>query len=191
MNNFITIYEKCVWGKNELGFGSSGFGSTVEYNYAYINFLREFIKDKGITKVVDIGSGDFQLGLLLFDNVDYVGYDIYPNLSIFYKGFKFICLDVLENVDILESGDLMIIKDVFQHWCDDDIIYFLEKVKNKYILVINDCIGTCGGDIITGNYRPLSYQNHPLNLFNFDKLLEYNEKEVLLLINDPRMPYDM
>jgi hypothetical protein len=74
---FTYIYENKIWG------GTSGDGSTIEYNISdYIPFLKNFIIDNNIKTVVDIGCGDFQCGEQIYNELDilYTGYEAYLKL---------------------------------------------------------------------------------------------------------------
>jgi hypothetical protein len=55
-NTFTKIYEESVWGNNNVVeySGSSGTGSSIDYNKEYIIFLTDFIKNNEIKNVVDL-----------------------------------------------------------------------------------------------------------------------------------------
>jgi hypothetical protein len=78
---FTNIYELRGWGDNKHNIysGSSGHGSSVEYNKKYIEIVKKVIKDYKINNIVDLGCGDFRIGRLLYHdiNVLYTGYDVY------------------------------------------------------------------------------------------------------------------
>ena len=82
---FTKVYENNIWGdNNDSNYeGSSGTGSDIKYNIkTYVPFLKHFIKKHKIKNVVDLGSGDFLVGLLIYDKmgVNYTGYDAYKTL---------------------------------------------------------------------------------------------------------------
>ena len=62
---FTNIYENSVWGNNNNKEykGSSGLGSEVEYNKDYIPLLKKIINDYNVKSVVDLGCGDFRIGI--------------------------------------------------------------------------------------------------------------------------------
>ena len=69
---FTNIYEKNLWGNNRnvMYNGSSGLGSSLEYNKDhYIPFLQNFIKTHNIKTVVDLGCGDFVCGKMIYNNL--------------------------------------------------------------------------------------------------------------------------
>ena len=48
---------------------------------SYADVIRAFIRDKGITSVVDLGCGDFRVGSMLqIQGVKYIGVDIVSDL---------------------------------------------------------------------------------------------------------------
>jgi hypothetical protein len=188
---FVTIYEKKIWGGES---GSSGPGSTFEINAKhYIPFLTEFIREKEIKTIVDLGCGDFQIGTLIYDELDihYTGYDVYKKLIDSHNSkfidttkYTFLHLDFCNKKESIVSGDLCILKDVLQHWSSKDIYTFLDYLvdtkKFKYILVCN-CNYQKEGDIETGGFRPLTCEQFPLRKYNPIKYLQYSTKEVSII----------
>ena len=152
---FTEVYETHQWGDNDNPNyeGSSGLGSAIWYNKkTYIPFIHKFIKKYKIKSIVDLGCGDFRIGLLLYGKaqIDYTGYDAYKgvidyNNDKFKKNhnFQFIHSDftsVKERKNI-NTADLCIIKDVLQHLPNKTIIKFMDYIikshKFKYILLIS------------------------------------------------------
>jgi len=140
---FTNIYENSVWGDNcnsEYN-GSSGVGSTIDYNRnTYIPLIKNFICDNNIKNVVDLGCGDFRCGTLIYDDIEivYTGYDAYKKIiehnSKIYKSSKynFTHLDFFTNKERILDGELCILKDVLQHWSTENILLFLDYlVVNK------------------------------------------------------------
>lgn len=197
MKVFTGIYEKCVWGtNNDVNYnGTSGQGSSINYNKnEYIPFLKQFIKESNISKIVDLGCGDFRCGQEIYDDLDvtYYGYDAYlkviennkilnPN-----KKYNFVNLDIYNKKENIESADLCILKDVLQHWTLHEIYSFLDYIGNnkkfKYVLICNCCDQQCNNtDIEIGDFRPLSCNYFPLKRYKPTKLFNYNTKEVSLI----------
>jgi SAM-dependent methyltransferase len=211
---FTSIYENCLWGDNKnLEYkGSSGFGSKLDLTQpVYIPFLKNFIVTNEIESIVDIGCGDFIFSKKIFDdikNIKYVGYDIYKDLINYhnktYKDsdkYKFIHLDILEKKDEIVNGDLFIIKEVFQHWTNNEIEFFLKFIiknkKFKYILITNTCSSEENSDLrpiispsqkIDSRFRPLSAKFHPLKQFNPIILFLWG-KEITYEWNNKWFPY--
>jgi hypothetical protein len=196
---FTNIYEKNLWGNNRnvMYNGSSGLGSSIEYNKDnYIPFLQNFIKTHNIKTVVDLGCGDFVCGKMIYNNLDviYTGYDAYNKVVNFNKmtnplpKYNFIESDFCNNVESIISADLCIIKDVLQHWQLNDIYRFLDFIisskKFKHILIINCCYQTSDNtNIQNGEFRPLSCDFLPLKKYNPIKLGNFYTKEICLINN--------
>ena len=190
---FTGIYERGFWGSNMKSAyrGSSGSGSDPEYNRPYIEWLRELIRDRKIQSVVDLGCGDFRCGPLIYDglNVAYTGLDVYrpliESLQAEYPDYQFRHLDVFSNVQEVPGGDLCILKDVLQHWSNQDITEFLESLirsrKFRWILICNCAQQKHVKNIKTGYHRQLAAAFRPLCLFNPTVLFHYETKEVSLI----------
>jgi hypothetical protein len=203
MNKHITIftdiYENCVWGNNyETEYnGTSGLGSEINYNKDYIFFLKKFIVKNNVSKITDLGCGDFKCGKSIYDNlenINYLGYDAYDkivnnNNNLYDKNkYKFIHLDFYNERHKIEESELCIIKDVLQHWKLNEIYIFLDYLLNtkkfKYILICNCCDQKEDNtEIITGDFRPLSCNFFPLKRYKPIKLYNYNSKEISLIKN--------
>lgn len=186
---FTYIYDNEVWGKG------SGGGSMIENNREYIKILEELLKDLNINSVIDFGCGDWQFSKYVnWGNSNYIGMDcvksvIESNINNFKKDkINFIHSD--GNDLIYTFADLLIAKDVFQHWNDESIVEFLSKTKGfKYILITNTINGNWKHPTEEGLItRPINGDSYPLNLYNIKKIADLNkglndEKEVLLLTN--------
>lgn len=203
---FTKVYETRKWGDNDdpAYEGSSGTGSDINYNMkTYVPLVRDFITKYNIRSVVDLGCGDFRVGLFIYNgmNVNYTGYDAYKkvvdsNNETYnpYGKFNFIHSDFASKGDRihLKPADLCIIKDVVQHWPYADIINFLDYIikskKYKYILLTNCYLGKIdgayNGDDIkeAGGFHPLSIKKYPLNKYNGEILYTWDTKEVSLII---------
>jgi len=192
---FTNIYENSLWGSNNNDNynGSSGSGSSINYNRLYISFLKKFITDKNIKSVVDLGCGDFQCGSLIYDdlNISYTGYDIYNKVINYnqkkYSNYTFIQGNFYDNKETLKNADLCILKDVLQHWSLNYIYSFLDYIvenkKYKYILICNCCNQLKNNtDINIGSWHALNSQYLPLKKYSPVRLGFYNTKEVSLII---------
>ena len=84
IETFTSIYEKGSWGddKHPVYKGSSGSGSEIDYNTDYIRCIRQFIKEKNIKTVVDLGCGTGKYYNIIYADLDikYTGYDAYEKL---------------------------------------------------------------------------------------------------------------
>jgi hypothetical protein len=193
---FTSVYENKVWGNNNNTEykGSSGDGSLLKNNNEYISFMKSFIKEKSIETVVDLGCGDWQCGVALYDDltINYTGYDAYEKVVVFNtkthgsSKYTFTHLDFLNNPSNIKSADLCIIKDVLQHWPLESINAFLDYIvgsgKFKYVIVVNcKWQNTDNTQIQMGEFRPLSKDYLPLKKYAPIHLLSYSSKEILLI----------
>jgi len=193
---FTHIYEKRVWGDNgNPGYnGSSGTGSSIEYNHEYIKFLIQFIRTNNIKKVTDIGCGDFRCGPSIYDtlNIEYTGYDAYRKIIEYNSSqhlspkYTFIHLDACNNKEMIQGGELCILKDIIQHWSVNNIYSFLDYLvsskKFKFILIINCCQQRIDNPIGNdGEYIELNCNFLPLKKYNPKRLFNYANKEISII----------
>ena len=198
---FTHVYETSRWGNNLNSEykGSSGTGSAVKFNeMEYIPFLQTFIKKNNIKSIGDLGCGDWRCGKLIYDslNINYTGYDVYSKLITRnqhnFPQYKFKHLDFFNFPKYISFADTLIIKDVLQHWTNDEIIKFLSYIilnqKCKWIILCNSNNQTSlNRRIKTGAWHPLSSTMEPLKFFNPHKLLTYNSKEVCAIYIDDNL----
>lgn len=186
-DKFTKIYDKKIWG------GGSGKGSTLFYNKNFIFFLEDFIKEKSIKSVIDLGCGDWEFSQYINWNCEYLGIDcvetvVQSNIENYQTdSIKFEHGDIFSDRTILDKQcDLIILKDVLQHWDNLNIIDFINDIisrkKYKYILIINGK-GHSEDRNINNRYMyaKLDADNYPLNLWNPKVVLNYRFKQVSLI----------
>lgn len=196
---FEHIYKEALWGSNTLGIGTSGYGSLIRFNVEYIKFLQDFIIAHSIKIVVDIGCGDWQFSDHIYKhtNVIYYGYDCVKSLidshRMTYKSIpRYHFIHCNGSALILharcKNGDLLIMKDVLQHWPNTSIVTFLDaiikKKKYTYILLTNDHTLNDNVDIFMGDYRPINWNKAPFDKYNVKEVFAYvafREKATMLL----------
>jgi hypothetical protein len=71
--------------------------------------------------------------------------------------------------DELPFAELVIMKDVIQHWSNDEIVQFLPKLKNfKFALITNgfphQAMSRVNTNIQAGGWRPIDLTAAPFNL---------------------------
>lgn len=203
---FSFIYKNNIWG--EAPQSKSGFASSVEFNKNfYIPFLKNFIvKNNKIKKICDLGCGDFNFGNLIYDDltdIQYIGYDCYKELieenKKKYINYNFVHLDILANPSQIETADLLIAKDIFQHWSNTDIVDFIKILINekkfKYLLITNgyssDLSKNKVEDIKTGQYRPISILDFPLDQFDAKIIKIWGDKNKFYDLNGQWFPHLM
>jgi SAM-dependent methyltransferase len=171
---FENIYAQNLWR------GGSGEGSLPSSTKGYARFVQNFIRDNRITSVVDLGCGDWQFSRFIdWSGVRYRGFDIVrpvieQNRSLYARaGVDF---DVSpERFDQYPSADLLIVKDVLQHWSTATIGRFLPTLKRYPFALITNCIdprrrkfwkkpATKNPDIDDGDFRYLDLRKAPFFL---------------------------
>ena len=190
---FTNIYDKQIW-KN-----GSGVGSSIKYNRMYMDFLSKFLIDNSIKNVLDIGCGDWQFSQNIdWNQIDYNGIDIVKSVvdtnndKFGKENIKFFHLNPLET-KLPGSFDLVIIKDVLQHWSNETIIEFLDKLitqGNKYIIIVNTAFSTFKNNTNKGinrsiknryHYAKLDAADFPLNKYNPQILGTYKFKQISII----------
>ena len=92
--------------------------------------------------------------------------------------------------EVNETGDLLIVRDVMQHWPTSEIDYFIDNIlpNFRYALLTNDYTpGTANYDISPGGYRPINLGR----IQNQQQVLEIhygggNERKVTILVTNPK-----
>jgi SAM-dependent methyltransferase len=163
---FEDVYAENRWGKG------SGPGSSPKNTIFYRAFLEQFMKVNAVRSVTDLGCGDWQLSRFLdWSGIDYIGLDVVPHLveantkAFGARGVEF---RVLESVDDLPGGDLLLAKEIFQHLPNAMICDYLEAIRNKYrmALITNgiEPSSYCNVDIAIGDVRPLHMHEAPFSV---------------------------
>jgi SAM-dependent methyltransferase len=194
---FTYIYDKGIWGKNSLGEGTSGGGSSLKATETYRAFLQDFFATHNISSVVDVGCGDWEFSRYInWENIQYTGYDVVASVinknqkNFSQENICFVHANAL--TEDLPQADLLICKDVLQHLSNESVILFLEQTnKFKYCLITNDINQNMptknNQEISDGSYRRLDLTAPPFNVEG-DKIFTYKEgpntKQVLLMANE-------
>lgn len=134
----------------------------------YRAILQAFLKEHDISSVVDFGCGDWQSSKLIdWSGIYYQGIDCVDSV-VMENHKKYGSKSILFSTFMLDDvcAELLIVKDVFQHWYATDVCTFLDKFasKFKYILITNTSVG----ETVVGPFgmRPMSAKTYPLNLYN-------------------------
>jgi SAM-dependent methyltransferase len=140
---FKAIYDENAWGSQQPGEYYSGPGSDAGPAQAYAGRICKFIADNRISSVVDLGCGDFRVGsMLVNDDVRYTGVDIVDDLiTVNGKRFgaqniQFQCLDIIR--ESLPDGELCLIREVFQHLSNSEILRVLPKLRKYRYAIYTD-----------------------------------------------------
>ena len=196
-NIFTDIYTKNIWG------GGSGSGSNVSKDtLKYINLLETIIntKEYDINTICDVGCGDWSFSQFInFGDKEYLGIDcvksvIDKNIELYEKDNIIFEHKIVDDNFIPKGYDLIIIKDVIQHWTDEDILKYFNEIliNNKFIFCTNGykfMRDKTKNDLekrdINNKYRyhPVDICKYPLNQFK-DYVLTNNKhraKQMLVL----------
>jgi SAM-dependent methyltransferase len=139
VETFTEIYRAGMWG------GGSGSGSADEFAVPYCDFVLSFIAGHGIRSVVDLGCGDFRIGsrLAVFGG-KYIGVDVVPSLieslnrQFARDGVTFHCVDITASAP--PSADLCLIRQVFQHLSNAEIMSALQHCRHYPKILITEHI---------------------------------------------------
>ena len=193
---FKHIYLSNYWQnyfKLEMEKSRSGPGSNLRYTSDMSRELKKFFIEKNIKTILDIGCGDFiWMNLLLneYRTYDkYLGLDIveeliinnnkkYSNNKISFKTFDLV-------KDKIPNGfDIILVRDVFIHLKNEQIVIFLDILKNfnvKFFGVTSTPSLEKNNDLKTvGRYRDINIEIEPFNLRDFIyKIDEKNDNDTL------------
>jgi hypothetical protein len=171
---FTDIYEQSAWGNG------SGSGSHPDNTREYRLYLEDFIQQYNVRTVVDMGCGDWQSSHLVdWQGVDYLGLDVVGDIISSNRAHHqtdHVQFEEIKGFDDLPSADLLIVKDVLQHWSDELIAQFYPYLtRYKHFLITNTqktyYIDTMqevdselfNKDIETGKMHPLDLSLPPYN----------------------------
>lgn len=176
---------------------ASGPGSTFENSAPYRAFLEEFIREHSIQTILDLGCGDAEImsnvDLRLrrndgsFMDVQYLGVDVIPerihlnrekhgtvrtNMHFVQQDLREFLVEDRRDLKTMLEPDLVICKDVLQHWSNDEIDQFLKLTIGWYpFMLVTNCNydppaiwPSVNTDIQTGDWRPLDIMKSPFNV---------------------------
>jgi len=146
---FSQIYKQKLWGEDDKVRYFSGAGSRIGKARWWIGQVRRHIKQHGCVSVADVGCGDLTIAREIMQHtpdIEYVGYEVFedlvtqhhqqhPHLDIRH-------VDACHTPELIQSADVLLVKDVLQHWQDDQIVSFMDHVTSggrfKHIIMQND-----------------------------------------------------
>lgn len=176
---FTDIYDNNVW-------GGSGGGSMPSVNQEYMALIQHFLKYNKIKTIVDYGCGDMSFSRLMdWRDVKYTGIDcvksvIENNIKLYStENIGFVCDERIKH-----GADLLLLKDVLQHWTNEQVVKFLdENTSNfKFVIITNNSGQTedwQDSKMPHVQTRPLSAKFFPLKKYHAEIMLETN-------INEPK-----
>ncbi len=154
---FEAIYREDRWSNG------SGPGSHPNNTIEYRGFLARFIEANSVGSVTDLGCGDWQFSRFIdWSGVRYVGLDVVP--AIVERNARLyqapgIAFRVLQSLDDLPGGDLLVAKEVLQHLPNDTVARYLAAITGRYrFALLTNAIEPAeqaNRDIGFGDWRPL------------------------------------
>ena len=158
---FTRAYQTAAW------HNGSGPGSGEHETEVWREFLHRYMHRNRVQSVLDLGCGDWQSTRLMdWTGIAYHGIDVVPQVIEECRirhgapGITFECADVLTCV--LPPADLVIAKEVLQHWPLDAIRAFRKRTAWRRVLLVNDYAPvTVNPDVGPGGYRPLDLTAPP------------------------------
>jgi SAM-dependent methyltransferase len=139
----------------------------------YRAYLQTFMRHNQVASVVDLGCGDWQFSRHMdWTGIDYVGADtssvvLETTRSFTRPGVRFLQADA--TCDALPAADLLIAKDVLQHWSNADILAFIPQLQNyKWAIITGSfpehTLGHINVNIRAGaGFRPIDLGKMPFN----------------------------
>ncbi|MBR1734939.1 MAG: methyltransferase domain-containing protein [Alphaproteobacteria bacterium] len=195
---FSEIYRSQSWG----GWKGVGPGSTIKDGAEpFLNFLQTFLNTHNdISSIVDIGCGYGELlkNITWPKNSRYLGLDIVDSVIKYNKehyikdNIEFATVDNVKSLAQF-NGDLLIIKDVIQHWSIQKVLFARDHIipHFKYAIIVNNIRTSFStvknSDILTGSSRPLDLEIAPFfmkpALVKDYYLPPYRVKRIYLFVN--------
>jgi len=140
---FSAIYQGRHWGRENTAPFFSGEGSTAQFTHGYCEAVAHYVRTHGITSIVDLGCGDFQVGSTISKLTPaYCGVDIVRSLIEYNQAHygsqqvRFDCLDIVE--EPLPAGQMCLIRQVFQHLSNTEIQAVLAKLKMYQHVIVTE-----------------------------------------------------
>ena len=156
---FREIYHKGYWGTSSQHPFYSGSGSHDKtQTIPYINAVKNLITSLPERPVIiDLGCGDFNIGQQLYNlSKHYHAIDIVAELITYHKqhfkadNLSFKCMDA--TTETLPDGDILLIRQVFQHLDNDSIKVILDQAIKYSVIVVTEHIPE--GNFVANKDKP-------------------------------------
>jgi SAM-dependent methyltransferase len=162
---FEAVYQHDGW------HGGSGEGSFSENTGEYRQFLQAFMAEHQVRSVLDLGCGDWQFSRMIdWSGIDYTGVDCVRPLvernarQYGGEGVRFMHGSIATVAEQHKTADLVLVKDVLQHWSSDEVLTFLPRLLRHQRVLFTNCHAEENTDTQTGGFRPLNLQVRPFHL---------------------------
>jgi len=179
---FEHIYAHNIWGSG------SGEGSFLIHARPYVTFLQRFLRERDIRSVVDFGCGDWQFSKAIdWGDIRYRGYDIVASVVLEnrkrYQTRHITFHEIGGACDDLPPADLLIVKDVLQHWSDESVLAFLPVISRFRYALITNCVNPLGPTqnlpIEDAGFRYLDLRLPPFNIAAHEAFSFTNQRTLL------------
>jgi SAM-dependent methyltransferase len=156
---FGAIYREKQWGGEEHDFYSGSGSHTAHVIEPYVAAVRACLSALPTPPVVvDLGCGDFAAAGRLADLArQYHACDVVPELIARNRGLvtgPHICFHLLDAItDPLPSGDVVIVKQVFQHLSNEHIAAIVRKLSPYPLWIITEHVPR-GRFVANRDFRP-------------------------------------
>lgn len=149
---FARLYAEDGWE------GGSGTGSDPDAAAPYCRFVERYVRKHAVRSVIDLGCGDLRVAQAIdWGDTMWSGIDIVP------AGPGVIAGDIRELP--WPQVDLVLVKDVLQHWPTADIQALLPRLQPyPHVLITNSASGVrTNEDIPAGGFRSLDLAAPPFS----------------------------
>lgn len=138
---FTEIYQRGMWGSRDALY--SGTGSRGSAADQYVAVIQKFIDANRVSSVVDLGCGDFQIGMRIaescerYTGVDVVKFVVDENTRRHASDtVSFRHMNIVD--DELPGADLCLIRQVLQHLSNAQIKRILAKLSKYRFVIITE-----------------------------------------------------
>jgi SAM-dependent methyltransferase len=165
------IYKNFIWSRAN----TSGVGSMPWNARPYLKMLQRLFNETRYTTVVDYGCGNWELmkHIAIPPEVKYLGIDLVKqvidrNIHL-YERSNIHSREIYRQEDAMHiRADVLIIKDVMQHWPNEEIFSFLRNILPNYrMAILTNDFCKCRGpppDIRAGGGHCFDLRKQPFEL---------------------------
>ena len=168
---FTKIYDKNIW-------GGSGSGSKMSRNQLkYIGTLTDIMEKYNVKTICDVGCGDWEFSQYInwgdrkYDGIDCVKSVIDNDIERFKNDNINFHHKIIDDRYVPTGYDLIIVKDVIQHWRDEEIIKYLTQLidNNEYVFTTNGYQFNRDKTKNDNWNRDINnrYQYHPVDIYKY------------------------
>jgi SAM-dependent methyltransferase len=169
---FRYAYQANLWGGAE---SPSGPGSSLDQTARLQRALPELFRRRGVRTLLDLPCGDGHwMAAVALPRIRYVGADLLPEVvaraAARNPDREFLALDL--TVNPLPPADLLLCRDCLVHLSFSDIERAIANIRRSgitYLLATTFPDEPANRDVITGDWRPLNFEQPP---FGFPRPLE-------------------